>query len=1014
MKPSKIVKAVLFPIGILTILGGVIAGNVVTSNLEDLLNKYLTPLKYDEKELEKILKEGEKIVEQIQDEGTVLLRNEGNTLPLNKNIKKINVFGRTSTDWIYSGSGSGQVMPEKDDSPQYSILESLQAYGVETNSALSSFYKSYQSPLGYGDSLGDTFDQFYVLSEPALSEYPSGLLDSSKEYSDTAFVVISRKAGEAEDATKYQNKLNGKARDNSRTYLEISTEEEEMLRYVGENFDKVVVLINSTNVMELGFLETIPGLDACLYVGPTGNKGALEIPKIIFGDLSPSGKTADTYAYELETSSTFISSSLDGVNYYTNSGDLYPVGLTLNNGVAPKPGVPYLDYKEGIYVGYKWYETADVEGYWDNVDNQYGTKYDGVVQYPFGYGLSYATFSYELKSITLVTPDGESNISATYVLGKDDTLHFNVEVKNVSQVASKDVVELYYSAPYIDGGIEKSAINLVDFAKTKVLQPNESEIVTLEVNVQDMASFDCYDKNNNSFKGYELDAGDYTFKIKADAHHSQDVTYNGALTNGEYSFNLPQPVTYPNDRITGEKVENRFTGNDAVDGASIDGSDTEGAISFFSRANFPETITKDPARAMHETLIKNNLYAGNKIKDSTKADAWDNATKDIYGKAIDNSKFNTTFGARHGMKVANHGEVTELGYELAEDFNSPKWDELLEQTSIKECVKAISSGIYGNVAVDSIGKPELAELDGPIQIKGFRQPEPRSNGYPSTVVLACTWNKELCQEFGRQFAKEINGLGLDGVYGPSSNVHRSPFEGRNYEYYSEDPILTGKLVNRTCLGLKQGGKYGYIKHFGLGESECERDSLYTWMSEQTLRELYFKPFQIAVTVDEAATGFMSSYSRIGSVWAGGSEAALTGLLRGEWQFKGSVVTDWSDHNEYMLMDQALRAGGDLGMSAPLKFKYNNSSSPRIKNQLKLAVKHQTYMFLSVKLANKKYNESVSEEACIITRTSQRGWVWWKPLIVDLTILGISGSIIWTYCLVREFVPIKKRKETQND
>ena len=995
MEKRKIIS--LVAIGVISV--AVIVADIVANQFSEILTQVLCKTDVDEEEIAITHEKGAALAKEIEGEGAVLVENKNQTLPLDKSIKKVNVFGHGAVDWIISGSGSGQVKAEDDNEKNnIDILKALNNYGIDYNTELTDYYLSYQAPLGIGNTLGEDKDSFYVLSEPDISEYSNSLLENSKKFSDTALVVISRRAGEPKDPLKYQNKTKGKARDYSRTYLEISTEEESMLKYVAANFENTVVLINSTNVMELSFMKTIAGLDSCLIVGGTGTKAASVIPEILYGDVNPSGKLADTYAYDLSSNVNYNHVGFDGNGYYTNSGNLYPVGNSSNAGTSPRPGVPYMDYIEGIYVGYKWYETADKEGIFNDVNNEYGRGYDGVVQYPFGYGLSYTSFDWEVLSIEREKNGKKEAILPNSELLSDDKITFTINVTNTGKVAGKEVVELFFEAPYYDNQIEKSAVTLVDFNKTTLIEPGDYQTLTLSFYLQDLASYDCYDSNHNSFAGYELDKGEYSFRLSTSSHLLKTVKYENKEQTGDFRYNIPNTITYENDRVTGKKVSNLFTGEDTVEGPSLDGKDSNANIDFISRANFPKTApTKKENRALTDNIKEYNLYSGKNYGDKTLANKWDNAQKDIFGNNIDNG--NVTFGKNNNLKIARNGMPTDLGYELGNNYNDERWEAVLEQVSMSEATNLVSHGIYGNSAVDSIGKPALHELDGPLQLKGFSS-APRGTGFPCTFVLAQTWNKRLAHDYGISQAGEMQTLGLDGWYGPGCNIHRSPFEGRNYEYFSEDSILSGKLVSQVCLGAKHGGSYSYLKHFGLYEQESERDSLYCWLTEQTLREIYFKPFQIAVE-ESKVNGIMTSYGRVGAIWAGGLEASLTGILRNEWGFEGAVITDWSDNNEYMLMDQALRAGGDLGMSSELHFSYSSSSSDRVKRRLKDAVKNLTFMWLSACYSAKEYASNPNNEDAIIKRSVSTRFVWWVPVVIDLNIIIYSSLLIWGYFIFRK-------------
>ena len=863
------------------------------------------------------------VADEVQREGMVLLQNRDAVLPLSNTVKKVNVFGWASIAWLGGGSGSGGVSSVETD-----LLQALADYGVETNTALTDMYRNFQSGREYTRTLGAYPEQSGRLYEPSVSDknyYSDALLSDAEAFSDTAFVVIGRLAGESNDATKQQYKRTTAGGDivvdDARTMLDLSTEEIELLTYVGAQYGNVVVLINSTNVMALGPLETIPGIDAVVLAGLSGQYAAEVIPAVLWGEVSPSGRTADTFAYDLSTAATYATAGLEGVGRYTGADGLYPMLDGITNGNLDSPAaytqVSYLDYIENIYVGYRWYETADAEGYWDGVQNEYGADYDGVVQYPFGYGLSYTDFSWEVVNApeTALTENG--------------TVAVTVKVTNTGSVAGKDVVELYYTAPYTKGGIEKSAVELAAFEKTKLLQPGESEELTLTFAVRDMASYDGYDKNGNGFAGYELDPGTYTVSLRRDAHAVVEA----------FDLTLAGNVQYPTDAVTGAAVSNKFTGADAIDGVPLDGEGTEN-ITYLSRADFAGTFPKaaTPSRPMADSLKALNLY-----------------TADMADAAIDPSDKPITTGARNGLALEENGLTTALGYRLGSDYDAPEWDALLDQLSIAEMTK-LFTGAYSGIAVpESAGMLRGKDADGPSQIGGFTGMS-AGTGFPSSSTLAQTWNKELAHQVGLAIGREALQSGYTGWYAPATNLHRSPFNGRNYEYYSEDGFLSGEICGNTVMGANEAGVYTYVKHFVCndGEAGIYRDSVYIWMPEQALREIYLQPFQMLVEQYDAV-GFMSSYNRIGAVWAGGSKALLTGVLRDEWNFKGAVITDYADHHQFMNGDQALRAGGSLWMSGATggSFAFETSSAT-FQNALRRAAKETLYMMLHVRAVNRDY------------------------------------------------------------
>ncbi len=942
--------------------------------------------------------EGEALATQIEEEGIVMVKNENNSLPLDVNEdEQVNVFGWSSTQWIGGGSGSGRVVSSMSDlNVTTGLLDALYDYGIDYNTELTEMYRNY---LGERPNLSNgtlnTYDyQFHRLYEPDINDtayYSDSLLENAKAYSDTAIVVIGRMCGESNDAPKVQYKGNSSGSsvsDPDRTYLEISTEEEALLEYVGANYENVVVVINSTNTMELGFMETIDGLDSCLVVGGSGINAANGIVNVLYGEASPSGRLTDTYAYEFETNPTYINAGADGENLYTDGSGYYPADGTTNGNVGNSSqlydGVSYVDYCEDIYVGYRWYETADEEGYWDDVSNEWGTGYDGVVQYPFGYGLSYSEFSYRLADV---------NVSSGSTLEGDETIEVTVNVTNTGDVAAKEVVQLYYTAPYYEAQIEKSSINLAAFDKTSLLEPGETEQLVLSFDVRDMASYDSYDSNNDGFAGYTLDKGTYEVKLMNNSHDLLEMS-SGSNT---ITYKINSNINYETDAVTGNEVSNKFTGDDAVDGVSLDGSDETAEIDYLTRYDFANSFPSElsAARAMSDGDKENNLYT------SSDASAW-----------IDESDEDITTGADSGLSIydSSTGEVTELGLQLGADFDDEEWDALLNQMTISEMQELTLHGYCKTSAVSSIGKPQNTEADGPNQIGSFNRPT-CGTGFPNATVLGQTWSTSLSYDFGLALGSEARQLGYSGWYGPGINTHRSAFGGRNYEYFSEDPVLAGNMATNSVKGAKNVGVYAYLKHIAVYDQESNRDGLYTWLTEQSFREIYLKPFQTAIQ-EGGAGGVMTSYNRIGAVWAGGSTALIQGILRDEWGFNGTVLTDYADHHAYMNQDHALRAGGDLFMDGWLSNgTYSlETSSNSYKQALRLACKHIIYTWLNTEYTAANYSaaddvESVSKG---VVDESWKTWVY----VAD----GIIGAalIVWGVLVALRKEKAPKEEQTASE
>lgn len=950
---------------------------------------------------------------------------------------------------------------------------------------------------GNGGTL-KAYDFLYSrIVEPDVDNYSASLKSGAENYSDIAVVVISRVSGESNDSPKVQykgvtvgsttittstNTTAGNIGDLStigdanRHYLEISTEEEKMLTYVGANFEKVVVLINSTNTMELGFMDTIPGLDACLIVGGTGMRAATAIPKVMFdkvpvdanGNLdpdsttfadgiSPSGRTQATYAYDFKTAASWANAgdtsqsatapgnvsgtgspnapTTMGQNYYTGvtrEMDLYPIGTAGTGDTSSHPtngnfngqyrntgylGIAYVDYSEGIYVGYKWYETADTMGYWNNKTSPKAgsgkTGYNAIVQYPFGYGMSYTKFDWEL-----LTGSGHTSPVNNSALTKDGKIKIYVKVTNTGTKAGKEVVQAYFNPPYTSGGVEKASVNLAAFAKTKVLEPNESQTVELEFDVFDMASYDCYNRSGlvGAKGGYVLETGIYQITLRKNAHEVAEDTTNGA----ELTYTVPASgFVYDKDPASGNSVSNKFTGSEVelpdYDQTPVDGSKESVPVKYMSRANFSGTFpTLQPARAITETAKSVNSYT------SAMARAWEsrNATtaptqgveKDL--RVWDAAKNTATPGENDDLEAwyaetdpLTRTKLTQTGSDLArKGFSDQLWQDVLDQISANTLTSG-TQGIgvtfmpspLGEIAIDAIGKPRTRSLDGPNQWSSFANYTP-GTAFPCSTVLAQTFNKFLAYKMGVQYGTDAKIGGGNGWLGPGINIHRSPLGGRNYEYYSEDAYLTGIMAAEAVKGAKNMGIYVYLKHLALYDQESNRDNLYTWVTEQALREIYLKPFRITITryanTGHQATGIMTAYGRIGAVWTGGSYPLLTGVIREEFGFKGAILTDWCDHRYFMNMSQALRAGGDIGINCGWKSDVDSASlsfsDPAFLKATRTAAQNIIWMWLDAEYMAARYNPTTDGEVLLIS---------WQDPIKNFDWINLLIGIYWAVAVI---------------
>lgn len=1000
-RPTKkqILKAAGYT-GAFIVVAAVVAANVALVIMGDTVDSFLGSDTVDitEEEKSSLMDSGRTLAEQIEGEGLVLLRNENDCLPLPASTTKVNVFGWASTQWVAGGSGSGQVSGSTK-----GLLDALSDAGIEYNQDLADMYRGFYGERDYkgAGALNSHASEYCRLFEPSVYDrdcYSAELLEAAEDFSETALVVIGRTTGESIDCPSTQYKVNARGGevtvDVTRGYLELSSEEEALLRYVGAHFDHVVVVVNSTNTMELGEVESIDGIDAVLLAGPTGEVGANSVVAALWGQINPSGRTTDTYAYDFSTAASWANSGAMGEGIYTNSDGLYPADGTLNPNVGTTEtydGVRFVDYAEGIYVGYRWYETADAEGYWDNVSNRYGTGYDGVVQYPFGYGLSYTTFEWD---VTRRTPGQNHEVE------RDTTFVISVRVTNTGEVAGKDVVELYCTTPYTKGGIEKSSTVLVAYAKTRLLEPGESQEVTLSFTLDDVASYDCYDANGNGFAGYELERGEYVVELKHDAHTLATCDF------AQTTLQVPHTVQCAEDLKTGAAVENRFTGDSAWDGVSIDGFNSDGNVTYLTRADFAGTFPKKGSadRAMSDNVRALNLYNEQQVE----VDALD--YQDTEADVLTPKSLGA--GKKTSLQLTSKGELTSFGRRLGENYYDDGWDDLLDELSIEDMTRLVLHGYLATTAIDDVGKPLTKEVDGPSQVGSFNQLQ-MGVGYPSGTVLAQTWNDDLARRYGQQVGEECAAIGVDGWYAPSANIHRTPLGGRNYEYYSEDPLVSGQMAAAVIAGAKDAGTYCYMKHFALNNQDSYRDSLYEWLTEQTLREIYLTPFEIAVKKGEA-TGLMSSYNRIGATWAGGNKALLTDVLRGEWGFCGSVITDYADHHQYMDADQMLRAGGDLYMDGVFRngefhFAYTQSEltsamgtadqarAVSFYTNLRRASKDVLYTWLNARATNLAYNEdaqaSGGEQLHHAVKTSGFQWLRAGVAVADIAVLGLGARAV---------------------
>lgn len=765
------------------------------------------------------LKTNEETVKQIANEGTVLLKNTDNYLPLGTQTNKLNVFGWASTSPVYGGTGSGNV----DTSHAANILNSLQNSGFETNKELTKFYTDYRKDR----PVVGMWAQDWTLVEPSREKYTDTMLSSAKQFSDTALVVISRVGGEGADlptdmtAKGVTYKGNKGDFTTGQHFLELSKTEKDMVKMVTDNFKNVVVLINSANPMELGWLNDYANIKAALWMAGPGAQGFSALGKILRGEVNPSGRLVDTYVYDLTKTPTWNNF---GAFAYKDSE------------------YKFVNYAESIYVGYKFYET-----FYQNDE----AGYQQAVQYPFGYGLSYTTFEQKMGNLQ-TDKNGEISVDVT--------------VKNTGKTAGKEVVEVYFTPPYTEGGIEKASTNLLTFAKTKELAPGESQVVKIDFNQEDLASYD-----SQQAKAYVLDQGVYTISLKANAHESID----------QKTLTIGQTLVY-------DKDNKRSSDKTAATNQFADF--TTGEVDYLSRANHFANYQAVTARPVERALT------------AKEKDGLSNVTT----YKIENNQADK-------MPKTNQNNGLSANDLVGKAYDDKKWDQLLDQLTIKDMKNIVAYGGYQTVAAKSVDKLQTYDFDGPAGISSFFIPV-KGTAFPSATMIAATWNKDLAKDRGLAVGQEAAELGISGWYGPAMNIHRSAFAGRNFEYYSEDAVLSGVMAANEIAGAKEKGVYAYMKHFALNDQETNRTNmLLTWANEQTIREIYLKPFEMAVK-DGGATAAMSSFNYIGNQWAGGCSALLQNVLRDEWGFRGLVCTDYFGGYGYMDADKAIRNGNDIMLS----------------------------------------------------------------------------------------------------
>lgn len=813
-------------------------GPMASSIIDALTAKHITAIT-DSPEALAAREHGEKVAEEIANEGIVLLKNEANQLPLQD--KKINVFGLSAFELRYGGGGSGAG----DNSRAVNLFDGLTNAGISYNTDLHKMYQNVREEKGGGSSGSTGIVQVVKglmglnsSDEPTIDYLSDEAIKQAKAYSDNALIVISSESTEASDAKVEQLKLT----DNKRALIE----------KVARNFAHVTLVINAGNALELGFVNEYKSIQSVLWIGTPGPYGANALGNVLAGKTNPSGRIPDTYVYDNSSapaSENFGDYGYDNLKY------------------------SFINYQEGIYVGYRFYETF-YQG------NEAG--YRDTVLYPYGYGLSYTDFEWTVQNQTFTK----------------DKIELQVNVKNVGKRAGKDVVQLYYSAPYVAGGIEKSSIELATYAKTSLLEAGQSEVLTLSFATEEMASYDM-----NGEQAYVLDPGIYQIKV---AHNVHDIA-------ASYDFQIAEKKVYKTDKDTGTAYKNQF-------------DLAKGELTYLSRNNWEKTYPSDEKISHEAPQYVLDAFSGETV-----------ASKQAMPKV----------GVDNGIKLKDLKGVA---------FNDPKWDAFLDQLTLDEMIDYVANGAYRTMAIDRLGVPKTLLMDGPAGFSYFFKPV-QASSYPSEIVIAASWNKDLAYRMGEAIGKEARAYGIQGWYAPGMNIHRTAQGGRNFEFFSEDPMLSGTMAAAMIKGAQDQGIIAFMKHFALNDQETNaRTGNLIWANEQAIREIYLKPFEISVK-EGKPLGTMSSFSIIGTKWAGANSNLLNDVLRKEWGFDGFVSSDAVFG--FMKAPDAVVAGNDLMLdimtptkNEKLLGKAYKKDPAGIANGVRTSVHHvlytilQTYLFKS--------------------------------------------------------------------
>ena len=906
----------------------------------------------------------------VEAEGAALLKNENNALPLASGAK-VSLFGHGSVDLMYGGTGSGSV----DTSKAPNLKQALEAQGITINQTLWDLYSSDSMMSKYSRmtpaSISDTLE---ANTQYAVNEAPWSALSSAEssfaEYGDAAIVVLSRSGGEGADLPSGENGTNDswiKGQEGDGNYLALSAEEKKLLQNLktlkdNGTFKKIIVLINSSNAIEMDFLNPEIcgedyGIDSAMWIGDVGQTGINGVAQLLAGEATPSGSLVDSYLYDNMANPAMY-------NFYTQA---YPNAADYNL-LTDGPDVQgmYSVYQEGIYLDYRYYETR----YEDAVmgtGNAGDYNWSTTVAFPFGYGDSYTTFEYSDFNVT------ESA----------DAFNVTLKVTNTgSTYSGKETVQLYFQSPYTDydkaNGIEKASAELCGFAKTDILAPGASETVNITVDKSELRTYDA-----NNAKTYIVDAGDYYFTAATDAHNAVNNIlaakgYTVENTDGRMTADGDVALTYKwtnaaLDSTTYATSENGTAITNLFDEADPNKSSSEpGEVTWLSRSNWVATFPTQPV-VLNATQTLADHLAFTRY-DGSKADSVEMPT----------------LGADNGLAL-----VSMIGA----DYDDPQWDTLLDQLTFNEMVNTITLGFHNTAAVESIGKTRTKDENGPQGLTAALTGGASAMCYTSEDVMAATFNVDLINDVGRCIGEDCLAMGYSGLYGPGINMHRTAYSGRNFEYYASDPFVAGTICAAEVNGIQSKGVYVYLKHVALNDSESSRRGVNTWLNEQAAREIYLEVADKAIT-DGGAWSVMTGFNRWGATWCGAYDNLLTGFLRGELGMRGMIITDYSGSSKYMDLADGLIAGSDIWDSPDPTI--HTTLAPKYENDAYIVTEMRESMhkiLYTVANSNAMNGWSSADRLKVITP-------WWKTALYALdTVL----AVLTVLCIWRLVVAIKRKK-----